>query len=47
VLTVNTHWQAAAGDYFELVVFQSSGGSLNITRNAAFSPEFWAYRVSA
>lgn len=35
-----------AGDFFEVRVFQSSGGDLALQNSAAFSPYFWAYWVS-
>lgn len=37
---VSTDWIAQPGDYFEMVVFQSSGGALTVARNANSSPEF-------
>lgn len=38
--TVWTAWKVNPGDYFELVVGQSSGGSLNLNKTAEASPEF-------
>lgn len=35
-----TEWELAAGDYVEVLAYQSSGGSLNIAANSG-SPEFW------
>jgi hypothetical protein len=32
----------AVGDYVELQVFQDSGGAVNVTATADFSPTFWA-----
>ncbi len=46
ILSVNTEYALVAGDYLELLTFQSSGGALNIGAGSAFSPEFyasWAY----
>lgn len=39
--TMMTHWQFAAGDYFELKVYQTSGGSLNLN-NSDYSLTMWA-----
>lgn len=39
---VSCFWQLAAGDYVELVAFQSSGGALNVDAATSYSPEFWA-----
>ncbi len=35
----------AAGNYVELVAYQSSGGALNVLSSASFSPEFGCVRV--
>lgn len=40
-LTLGTPWNPAAAEYFTLEVFQNSGGALNCTRAASYSPEFW------
>lgn len=35
-------WRLAVGDYVDVVVFQSSGGALNVESNSGYSPElFW------
>lgn len=44
-LEVTTYFNLAAGDYVELGVFQASGGALNVSRVADFSPEFWMVKV--
>lgn len=46
VLDIETVWLCAAGDYVELVVYQSSGGSLNVEVHSARSPEFYIERVA-
>lgn len=33
-------WDFVAGDYVEVIAAQTSGGSLNVTAGAAYSPEF-------
>lgn len=43
--TVTTAYQLVAGDYVELIVFQDSGGNLNVTAAGNLSPEFWMHRV--
>lgn len=35
-----TEYELAAGDYVELVVYQNSGGALNVPANANYTPEF-------
>lgn len=40
--SITTAYQLAAGDYVELIVYQSSGGALNVNASDASSPEFWA-----
>lgn len=40
-----TDYRLTAGDYVEVVVFQSSGGALNVEAAANYSPEFWMHRV--
>jgi hypothetical protein len=44
-LPLETQYQLTAGDFLELVVFQDSGGALNVTAGANFSPEFWMTRL--
>lgn len=39
-IPLSTQWKLAAGDYVEVLVFQSSGGNLNVTAAGNFSPEF-------
>ena len=43
--SVATLYALADGDYVELIAFQTSGGNLNVTASAKYSPEFWAHRV--
>lgn len=45
-VTLGAQYQMVAGDYVELVVFQDSGGALNVTSAGNLSPEFWMHRVS-
>lgn len=33
----------AVADYIAMIGYQNSGGALNTTSNANYSPEFWAY----
>jgi hypothetical protein len=40
-----TLYQMAATDYVEVVVYQSSGGALNVSATANYSPEFWMVRL--
>lgn len=42
-LHISAHWSASAGDYFELMAFQNSGGALNVVRSSDFSPVFSAH----
>lgn len=44
-VTVKTIDRFSANDYLEMTVFQNSGGDLNVTRNADYSPEFAIARV--
>ena len=46
VQTIASRYQVAAGDYFELFVFQNSGAALAISATANYSPEFWAEWVA-
>ena len=39
-LSISTEYDLIAGDYVELVVFQNSGGALNISAAGNYSPEF-------
>ncbi len=39
-ISIAVPWYCAAGDYVEAQVFQDSGGPLNVTKNAEYSPEF-------
>lgn len=41
-LSITTEYSASAGDYFELMANQTSGGALNVLVASAYSPEFWA-----
>jgi hypothetical protein len=45
-MSVDTVYQLAASDYVEAIVFQTSGGALNILTLPAFSPEFWMHRLT-
>ena len=40
-LNVTTLYSATAGQYFEVLTYQDSGGALNIESNFAYSPDFW------
>ena len=42
---VSCDWRLSAGDYVELVVFQTSGSLLTIKSTSAFSPEFSCHWV--
>jgi len=42
---INGLWEFDADDYIELVVYQNSGGAMNINSNGNYSPEFWASRI--
>jgi len=42
---VTADYLLTAGDYVELVVFQNSGGNLNVDTAANYSPEFWIDRL--
>jgi hypothetical protein len=44
-LTVSTVIDMSATDYVELIVYQSSGGALNVLRNANTSPEFGMMKI--
>lgn len=46
-LVVSCDYKLSAGDYVEVTVYQASGGSLNVTTNSSFSPEFWFRWVAA
>jgi hypothetical protein len=43
---LTTEYRLAAGDYVQVLVFQSSGGALSVTSGAEYSPLFWAHRIS-
>lgn len=45
VMILSAAYRFVAGDYVELIARQTSGGNLNITVNANYSPEFWATRI--
>ena len=45
-LSISTVYQLTAGDYVELMGFQSSGGNLNMQASSAYSPEFWAHWIT-
>ena len=42
---INAPWNAAAGNYAELMVYQNVGAAHNINATSAYSPEFWAEKV--
>jgi hypothetical protein len=44
---VSCDYLLAAGDYVELACIQTSGGALNVTASANYSPEFWFRWVAA
>lgn len=44
-VSISAHYQLAAGDYVEVVVFQDSGGALNVTTAGNYSPEFSMVRL--
>jgi hypothetical protein len=44
-MSVVTEYELAAGDYIESLVFQDSGGVLNVVATSAYSPEFWIVRL--
>lgn len=46
VMNPTIEWQLAAGDYVEVLVFQNSGGALNIELGASYSPDFWMSRLA-
>jgi hypothetical protein len=45
-LHVSAAYQLAAGDYAELIAYQTSGGSLNVLAQGNYSPEFWMVRLA-
>lgn len=47
MLNVNTSYDFAAGDYAEIVVFQSSGGNLNIVSVNSYGIEGWMERLAS
>jgi len=44
-LPVSSVYDLAAGDYAELIVYQSSGASLDVTKSNQHSPEFMMVKV--
>lgn len=42
-LAISSVYALSAADYVEVVVLQDSGGALNVTTQASYSPRFWAY----
>lgn len=44
-LSISADYNLSAGDYVELVVYQTSGGALNIVRLANYTPEFGMTKV--
>lgn len=45
VMTVTTDYDLAVNDYVEVVVYQSSGGALDVSLAASYSPTFCMHRV--
>jgi hypothetical protein len=45
-MSVSTVYRLTAGQYVEVLVYQNSGGSLNVVSTAGYSPEFWMVRLS-
>lgn len=45
-MPVVSFYQAAATDWFELQVWQNSGGNLDVIQSADISPEFWAVKIA-
>ncbi|MGE5592880.1 MAG: hypothetical protein ACM3X3_04240 [Betaproteobacteria bacterium] len=45
VLQIATVYDLAVGNYVELIVYQNSGGALNVEYASAFSPEFMMVRI--
>ena len=41
IIQVTSDYQFVASDYIELVALQDSGGNLDVTSVAHYSPEFW------
>lgn len=41
-ISVSTEYNLVVGDYAELIYYQSSGGSLNLTINGSYGAQFWA-----
>lgn len=44
-LSLFTEYEFVSGDFVELIVFQNSGGNLNVNSTGNYSPEFYATRV--
>lgn len=47
LMTVSTVFALAAAQYVEAIVYQNSGGALNVVSNVADSPEFMMIRMGA
>lgn len=45
-LNVSAHYALAVNEYVEVMVFQTSGGALNVTVGGNYSPEFSMVRVA-
>ncbi|HYK96130.1 MAG TPA: hypothetical protein VE011_09735 [Candidatus Dormibacteraeota bacterium] len=46
-LSCSTEWEPTAGQYFQALAVQTSGGALNILSSTSYSPEFWASLAGA
>lgn len=42
---VATVYDLAVNDYVELMVYQATGGAINVTAAGNYSPEFWMHRI--
>lgn len=47
LVEISTVYDLAVNDYVELVVYQDSGGALNVNSSAKYSPEFSMMRMGA
>lgn len=45
-MSLTTMYALSAADYVELLVFQNSGGALNLDATGNYTPEFWAMWMS-
>lgn len=45
IMSISGMYRLAVGDYVEAVVFQNSGGNLNVQVASNYSPELWAVRL--